>query len=81
MPIDKLKKELVSYIQNINDKELLSLLKEDFLLYGKVKDTDIADSLSEEQLKELKQLSEEEETKDTMSLEDYKQATEQWRIK
>jgi len=81
MPVDDLKKELVAYIENINDEELLSLLKEDFMFYGKVKDTDITDDLTSKQLKELKTLAEEEETKDTMTLDEFKQATQKWRTK
>jgi len=37
MSKDKLKKELLSYIENIDDEETLSLLKEDMVFYGKVK--------------------------------------------
>jgi hypothetical protein len=81
MALNDLKKELLSYIENTNDEELLSLMKEDFVFYGKVKDIDIADPLSEEQLQELKALAEEDELKDTQSLDEFKKATEQWRIK
>jgi hypothetical protein len=81
MPANDLKKELVAFIENTNDVELLSLLKEDFVFYGKVKDTDITDELSNEQLKELAALSEEDETKDTHTLEEFKKATQQWRTR
>jgi len=81
MPASDLKKELIEYIENTNDEELLSLMKEDLIFYGKVKDADITDGLSDEQLKELKVLSEEDEAKDTMTLDEYKKATEQWRTK
>lgn len=70
-----LKKELVSYIGNTDDEAFLSLLKEDMVFYGKVKDADILDNLSEEQLKELKQLAEEDDTKDTDTLDEFKKAT------
>jgi hypothetical protein len=81
MAVNELKKELLDYIENTNDEELLSLLKEDFVFYGKVKDADITDSLSEGQLKDLKSLSEEDDIKDAMALDEYKKATEQWRTK
>jgi len=81
MSASDLKKELVAYIENTNDEELLSLLKEDFLFYRKVKDTDITDDLSNEQLRELKALSEEDKTKDTHTLEEFKKATEKWRTR
>jgi len=81
MLTNDLKKELVSYIENTNDEALLSLMKEDFLFYGKVKDADVTDDLSDEQLEELKALSEEDDTNDTQSLDEFKTATRQWRSK
>jgi hypothetical protein len=81
MSKSELKKELLSYIENIEDEELLSLLKEDIVFYGKAKDVDATDGLSEEQLKDLKKLSEEDETKDIHSLDEFKKATDQWRTK
>lgn len=81
MPVNELKKELVALIENTNDESLLSLLKEDFVFYGNVRDADITDDLNDEQLKELKVLSEEDETKDVHTLDEFKNATQQWRIK
>ena len=81
MPDSNLKNELLDCIKNTNDEELLSLMKEDFVFYGKVKDADIADNLNEKQVLELRALSEEDETKDTMTLDEFKQATQQWRTK
>lgn len=72
---------MVSYIGNTDDEAFLSLLKEDMVFYGKVKDADILDNLSEEQLKELKQLAEEDDTKDTDTLDESKKATQQWRTR
>ena len=81
MSANDIKKEQMSHIENTNDEELLFLLKEDIVIYGKEKDADITDDLSEEQLKELKALSEEDETKDTHSLNEFKKDTDWWRIK
>jgi hypothetical protein len=81
MPLDKLKKELVSYIEKSNDEEFLSIVKEDFVFYGKVKGKDITDNLTESQFKELKQLSEEEATKETITLGAFNKATKRWRTK
>ncbi len=81
MSLNDLKKELVSYIESSNDEEILSLLKEDLVFYGKIKDADITDNLTAEQIKELTTLSQEDEQKDTMTLEEFKQATLQWRTK
>ena len=76
MPDSNLKKELLECIKNTNDEELLSLMKEDFVFYGKVKDADIADHLNEKQILELRALSEEDEMKDTITLDEFKQATQ-----
>ena len=81
MAVNDLKKELVAYIENTNDEELLHLLKEDFKFYSKTTDTDITDDLSDEQLNELKALAEEDETKDTHTLEEFKKATDKWRTR
>ena len=81
MQTNELKKELVTLIENTNDQDLLNLLKEDFVFYGNIKNKDITDGLNDEQLQELKSLSEEEGTKDTQTLEEFKKATQQWRTR
>ena len=81
MSASDLKKELVSYIENIDDEELLSLIKEDVVFYGEVKNKDITEGLNDEQLKELKAISEEEDAKDTQTQDEFKNATQQWRTK
>ena len=81
MDVAGLKKELVSYIEDINDEELLLLLKEDLMFYGKVNDVDITDGLNESDLQELKDLAGEDESKDTQTLDEFNKATEKWRIK
>jgi hypothetical protein len=79
MSVNNLKKELVACIENTNDEQLLLLLKEDIVFYGKVKDVDITDYLSDEQLKDLKALSEEDKLKNTETLDEFKKVTRQWR--
>ncbi len=81
MKTDDLKKELVALIEGTNDEELLSLLKEDFVFYGKPTSADITDQLSKEQLAALKELAEEDDTKDTHTHEDFKKVTDKWRLK
>ena len=81
MQTNELKKELLTLIENTNDEDLLNLLKEDFVFYANIKNKDITDGLNDEQLQELKSLSEEEGTKDTQTLEEFKKATQQWRTK
>jgi hypothetical protein len=51
------------------------------VFYGKVKDADIADDLSDEQIKELQALCAENEDKDIDTLEEFKKSTQQWRTK
>ncbi len=81
MPVKELKEELVSYIENTNDAELLALLKEDFMFYGKVKDSDITDHLSSEQLQDLKDLATEDDIKNTQTLSEFEKDTDKWRTK
>lgn len=76
-----LKKEIIKYIESTDDESLLSLLKEDLVFYGKVKGADILDNMSEEQIKELKALSDEDEMKETHNLQEFKNATQKWRTK
>ena len=79
-PVDKLKKELTKFIEETNDEELLSLVKEDIAFY-KTKGSDITDSLSDEQVKELEKLASEPDNKDTMTLKEFNKATDKWRTK
>ena len=76
-----LKKEIIKYIESTDDEALLSLLKEDLVFYGKVKGVDILDNLSEEQINELKALSDEDEIKESHNLQEFKNATQKWRTK
>ena len=78
--VDKLKKELAKLIEETNDEELLSLVKEDIAFY-KTKETDITDSVSDEQVKELEKLASEPVNKDTMTLKEFNKATDKWRTK
>lgn len=81
MKAGDLKKELVALIEGTNDEELLSLLKEDFIFYGKSLSTDITDNLSKEQMEDLKRLAEEDELKDTHNHDAFIKATDKWRLK
>ena len=81
MAIDKLKKELTKLIDEINDEDLLSLVKEDIAFYKTAKDIDVTDGLSAEQSKELEQLATEPDENDTMTLNEFNKATDKWRTK
>ena len=79
--VDKLKKELTKLIEETNDEELLSLVKEDMAFYKMSKGVDITDSLSDEQVKELERLASEPDEKDTMTLKEFNKVTDKWRTK
>ena len=81
MDSKELKKELLALIEGTNDEELLYLLKEDFVFYGNLKNKDINEQLTASQLQELEKLASENEQKDTVTLDEFKKATEQWRLK
>ncbi len=79
--VDKLKKELTKLIEETNDEEILSMVKEDMAFYKTSKSKDITDSLSDEQVKELEKLASEPDEKDTMTLKEFNKATDKWRMK
>lgn len=81
MPTDKFKKELTKLIEETNDEDLLSMVKEDITFYKTSKDADVTDNLSAEQLKELEQLAAEPDEKDTMTLNEFNKTTDKWRTK
>ncbi len=81
MPIDKLKKELTKLIDETNNEELLSMLKEDMVFYKTTKDADVTGSLSAKQIKELEELAAEPDEKDTMTLNEFNKATDKWRTR
>ena len=81
MSKDILKKELHDLIDNMQDEEVLSMLKEECTFYSTSKQKDITDDLSPEQLKELEEQLKEDLLKDTVSLDEFKEATAKWRTK
>lgn len=81
MAIDKLKKDLLRLIEETNDEDLLSMVKEDIAFYQTAQKTDVTGNLSAEQLNELEQLASEPEEKDTMTLDQFNKATSKWRTK
>lgn len=76
-----LKKELHAMIDNMEDEEVLSMLKEECAFYSQSKQKDITYDLSPEQLKELENQLNEDPNKDTISLDQFKEATAKWRTK
>ncbi len=81
MSANDLKKELHHLIDNIDDEDILSMLKEECAFYFNVKQKDITDDLSPEQLNELENQLSEDTMKNTVSLDEFKEATAKWRGK
>lgn len=75
-----LKEEILQLVATIDDENLLELVKAD-IEYFRNKKADILDELSESDKKELLDMLNEPDEKDTISEDDFKAATEQWRIK
>ena len=80
MSKENLKKELHELIDDTEDEELLSIVKEDIIAYQtKAKENfdDLSD-LSPQDRQELKELAEEDPDKDTITLEELKKEMNEW---
>ena len=75
-----IKSEVLQLVQAIDDEQLLQLLKAD-IAYFSENDYDISDNLQPADIVELKALAEEPDTLDTLSEEEFINATAKWRIK
>ena len=75
-----IKKEVLTLVEAIENEDLLQLLKADIEFFNK-RGIDITDGLSPEEIKELPELANEPDTKDTISEEEFKQLTDRWRTK
>ena len=82
MSTENLKKELHALIENTDNEEILSMVKEDLVAYqtGEKEFDDLSD-LSDEDRAELEELINEDPMKDTITEEEFKQHIEEWRIK
>lgn len=79
MSKEKLKKELHELIDNIEDEEMLSMVKEDIVAYQKAEtEFDDLSDLTPEERTDLEKLANEDPDKDSMSFEDYKKEMKQW---
>jgi hypothetical protein len=74
--ITDLRNQLHQLIEEIEDEEYLSLLKEDVAMYAGEKQ--VSDELSGEQLKELQEALTEVDKGETISFEDFKKHTAEW---
>lgn len=75
-----LKDEILQLVATIDDENLLELVKAD-IEYFRNKETDILDELNAADKKELINMLNESDEKDTISEEEFKAATAKWRIK
>ena len=78
MSKEKLKKELHELIDNIEDEELLNIMKEDAVAYQKSSEgiDDLSD-LTPEERAELEAMAKEDPDKDTISYEEFKNHMQQ----
>ncbi len=81
MSKDILKKELHDLIDNMQDEGVLNMLKEECTFYSDSKQKELTDDLSREQIEELKEQLNEDPLKDTVSLDEFKEATARWRTR
>ena len=80
MSKENLKKELHKLIDDTEDEELLSIVKEDIIAYqtNVNKDFDDLSDLTPEERAELEELATEDIDKDTISYEEFKQHLDEW---
>jgi hypothetical protein len=76
-----LKQELLNKINASEDENLLALLNTEYNLFTHKNKADVTDNLSLEDFEELSNLMKEPFGHETVSLEDYKKATDRWRTK
>jgi hypothetical protein len=81
MTVKTLKTELYKLIDDIEDKNLLNLLKEEIQTYTTKSQADILDGLTMVQLQQLQQSIDEAEKKQVIKLSGYKKLTARWRTK
>jgi hypothetical protein len=80
MTVLQKQQQLIQQISAIKDENLLTMLEEE-LSYHLYTNADITDDLTPYELKELISLANEPTDKDTISLDEYRKATERWRTK
>ena len=79
MSKENLKKELHQLIDNIDDEETLSMVKEDIVAYQKsTEEIDDLSDLTPEERAELEELANEDPDKDSISYDEFKIHMKQW---
>ena len=80
MTVQQRQQQLIQQISTIKDEKTLIMLEEE-LSYHMQTRTDITDELTPYELNELIALANEPSDKDSVSLSEYRKATERWRTK
>jgi hypothetical protein len=80
MTIHERQQQLIRQISSISDEVTLTMLEEE-LTYHLQQNNDITDHLTPYELNELLTITSQPTGDDTISLEEYKRATEKWRTK
>jgi len=80
MNIQQMQQQLINQISTVNNEDILRMLGEE-LTYSLESHTDLATMLSADDLNELTMLANEPPEKDTMSLSEFNNIMEQWRMK
>jgi len=74
-----IKSKIFQLLESIEDEAVLNQVMEDVAFYASKKD--IVDELNDHQLKELEKAIEEADNEDTISWDDFKMETNEWRKK
>lgn len=77
--VSKIKNEVLSLVQSLEDENLLQLLKADIEYFKP--GNDVTNGLSAEDIDELRELSIEEENADSLTEDEFKQLTDKWRTR
>jgi flagellar biosynthesis/type III secretory pathway protein FliH len=80
MTVLQIQQQLIQQISAINDENILTMIRQE-LSYHLDKKMDITDDLTPYELNELLTLANEPSDKETVTLQEYRKATERWRTK
>ena len=80
MSIQQMQQQLITKINSVNDEDILRMLGEE-LSYSLESQSDLSKLLAEPDLQELTLLSNEPAEKDVMSLNEFNNIMEQWRMR
>ncbi len=80
MTLHQRQEQLIQQIKTINDEQVLIMLEEE-LSYHQQNKTDVTDDLTPYEFNELVTLANESNEQNTISLNEFRKATERWRTK